>query len=249
MSSSSSASDSSDPSRVAAERVESEDAEASAAEAVSGSDDFAVDISSVDKSVALSTSSWEEGMVAGTSAEEDEVSMDELRAAEAAFDSDSTAFASKPKSAEGAETGAVEEHETIGVVTSAERVVETTPITITSSGGTVQDDPSGSGSRAECSLLDSSPLTRHYVRRARRGSIVSTDSEMTVSATVRVPTPSSPLHESSGTAPTPVVVTTVVPAEVTIQESGTAPAVVEEVPGNEEVPAHIPEIPEGNIFC
>ena len=43
--------------------------------------------------------------------------------------------------------------------------------------------------------------------------------------------------------------TTVIPAKVTIQESGTAPAVVEEVPGNEEVPTHIPEVPEGNIFC
>ena len=164
MSSSSSASDSSDPSRVAAERVESEDAEASAAEAVSGSDDFAVDISSVDKSAALSTSSWEEGMVAGTSAEEDEVSMDELRAAKAAFDSDSTASASKPRSAE----GIVEEYAIVGVVTSVERVVEATPIAIISSGGTAQGDPSESGSRVDPSLLDSSPSTRHYVRRARR---------------------------------------------------------------------------------
>jgi hypothetical protein len=175
--------------------------------------------------------------------------MDELRAAEAAFDSDSTTSASKPKSAEGAETGAVEEHATVGVVTSAERVVETTPITITNSGGTVRGDLSGSGSRAERSLLDSSPSTRHYVRRARRGSIVSTDFERTVLATVRVPTLSSPLHEFGGTAPTPIVMTTVVPTEVTIQESGTALAVAEEVPGDEEVPAHIPEVPEGNIFC
>ena len=99
-----------------------------------------------------------------TSAEEDEVSMDELRAVEAAFDSDSSASTSKPKSAE----GIVEEHVTLGVVTSAERVVKTTPIAITSGGGTVQDDLSGSGSHVERSLLDSSPSTRHYVRRARR---------------------------------------------------------------------------------
>jgi hypothetical protein len=68
LSSSSSSSDSSDPSRAAAERIESKDAEADAAEAVSGLDDFAANISFVDKSAALSTSSGEEGMVAGTSA-------------------------------------------------------------------------------------------------------------------------------------------------------------------------------------
>ena len=168
--------------------------------------------------------------------------MDELKAAEAAFDSDSTASASKLKFAE----GAVEEHATVGVVTSAERVVETTPIAITSSGGTVHGDPSESGSRAERSLLDSSPLTHHYVRRARRGSIVSTNSERTVSTTVRVPTPSSPLHESSGIALTPVIMAAAVFAAAIIQESETAPEAVGEVPGNEEVTAHILDALEGN---
>jgi hypothetical protein len=96
------------------------------------------------------------------------------------------------------------------------------------------------------SLFDSSPSTRHYVRRARRGSIVSTDSERTISATVRVPTPPSPLHESGGTAPTPIVIAAVVSAAATVQEVKTVPAAAEEVPGSEEVPAHIPDIPEGN---
>uniref|UniRef100_A0A2N9EFT5 Aminotransferase-like plant mobile domain-containing protein n=1 Tax=Fagus sylvatica TaxID=28930 RepID=A0A2N9EFT5_FAGSY len=215
LSSSSSSSDKDDPSRAAAEEIESEDTETAAAETVSGA-----------------------------STEDDEVSMDELEAAEAAPDSDSTAFASKPKSTE----GAVEEHATIGVVTSVERLVETTPITVTNSGGTAQGGPSGSGSHMDPSLLDSSPSTRQYVRRARRGSLVSTDSERTVSATVRVSTPPSPLPESGGTAPTPIIIAAVVSAASTVQESEIAPVVVGEVPGNEEVPAHIPEVPEGNIF-
>jgi hypothetical protein len=107
--------------------------------------------------------------------------------------------ASKPISAE----EAVEEHATVGVVTGAEKVVETTPVAVTSSGGTVQGGPSGSSSHVDPSLLDSSPSTHQYVRRARRGSIVSTDSERTGSATVRVSTPLSPLPESGGIASTP----------------------------------------------
>uniref|UniRef100_A0A2N9HQT0 Uncharacterized protein n=1 Tax=Fagus sylvatica TaxID=28930 RepID=A0A2N9HQT0_FAGSY len=79
----------------------------------------------------------------------------------------------------------VDGHTTVGVVTSAMRAVETTPITITSSGGTAQGGLSGSGSHVDPSLLDSSPSTRQYVRRARRGSLVSTDSERTASVTVR----------------------------------------------------------------
>ena len=181
-------------------------------------------------------------MVAGTSTEEDEVSMDELEAAEAAFDNTPTASASNPRSVE----RTVDEHTTVGVVTSAARVVETTPITITSSDGIAQGNPSGSGSHVDPSLLDSSPSTRHYVRRVRRRSIVSTDSERTVSATVRVPTPPSPLHESGGTVPTPVVIAAMVPAAVTVQDSESVSAAAEEVPGSEEVPAHIPDIPKGN---
>jgi hypothetical protein len=100
----------------------------------------------------------------------------------------------------------------------------------------------------DSSLLDSSPSTRHYVRRARRGSIVSTDSERTISAIVRVSTPPSPLHESGSTAPLPVVMATVVPTAVTVQDSEAVPVVAEEVPGDEEVPMHIPDALEGNNF-
>ena len=211
-SSSSSSSDGDDPARAAAERIESEDAEIAAIETVSGAEDVAAEASFADESTASSTSSGNEDVEAGTSIEEDEVSMDKLKAVEAAFDSDSTASASEPRSAE----GAVEEHITVEVITSAERGVETTPITIATSGETAQDHPSGSGSHVDPSLLDSSPSTRHYVRRARRGSIVSTDSERAISATVRVSTPPSPLHESSSTAPTLVVMATVVLTVVTI---------------------------------
>jgi hypothetical protein len=69
------------------------------------------------------------------------------------------------------------------------RATEAEPIAITSSGGTAQDDPSKSDNRTDPSLFDSSPSTRHYVRRAWRGSIISTDSERTISATPMVPTP------------------------------------------------------------
>ena len=241
-SSSSSSSDGGDPSGAAAEEIEREDAEAGAVETVSGADDFAADISSIDVSAASSTSFGEENVEAGVDTEDDEVSMDELEAAEASSESTLIASASKPISAE----GAVEEHVTVGVVISVDRVVETTPITITSSGGTVQGDPSGTGSCVDPSLLDSSPSTRQYVRRTRRGSIVSTDSKRAVLATVRVPTPPSPLPKSGGTAPTPTITVTAVSAAVVVQESETAPAIVGGVPGNKEVSAHIPDVPEGN---
>ena len=194
-SSSSSSSDRRDPSGAAAEGIRGEDVEVNVAEAVSDAENVAAKVSSADESTASSTSSGEEDVVAGTSTEEDEVSMDELKAVEATFDSASTASASKPRSAE----GTVEKHTTVGVVTSAERVVETTPITITNSGGTPQGNPSESGSHVDPSVFDSSPSTCHYVRRARKGSIVSTDSESTISTTVRVSTPPSPLHGSGGT--------------------------------------------------
>ena len=168
--------------------------------------------------------------------------MDELKAAEAAFDSDSTASASEPRSAK----GAVEEHTTVEVVTSAERAVETTPITIAISGETAQDHPSESGSRVDPSLLDSSPSTRHYVRRARRGSIASTDSERTISVTVRVSTPPGSFHESSSAAPSSVITATMVPTTVAVQDSEAVPAVAEGVLGDEEVFVHIPDAPEGN---
>jgi hypothetical protein len=241
-----SSSSSSDPSGAAAEEIEREDAEAGAAETVSGADDFAADISSadigsIDTDAVLSTSS-EKNVEAGASTEDDEVSMDELEAAEASSESTPVTSASKPISAE----EAVEEHATVGVVTGAERVVETTPIAVTSSGGTVQGGPSGSGSRVDPSLLDSSPSTRQYVRRARRGSIVSTDSERTTSATVRVPTPPSPLPESGGIALTPITIAAEASAATAIPESEVVPTAIEEIPVGEEGPAHVPDIPEGN---
>ena len=243
-SSSSSSSDKGDPSGAAAERVKSEYIEIAAAEIVSGAEDVTAVASSADESTASSTSSEDEDVVVRTSTEEDEVSMDEPEAAEVSYDSTPVASTSKPISAE----GAIEEHVTVGVITSVERVVETTLVTITSSGETVQGGPSRSDSYVDPSLFDSSPSTRHYVRRARRGSIVSIDSEKTVSATVRIPTPQSPLHESGGTAPTPITIAVEVFAAAAVQESGIIPTAIEEIPVGEKVPAHIPDIPEGNNF-
>jgi hypothetical protein len=204
----------------------------------------AAEVNSADERTALGAFSGGEGMVAEASTEKDVVSIDELEAAEASFDDVPLASASNPRSVE----RIVDEHTTVGVVTSAVRAVETTPITITNSGGTTQGNPSGSGSHVDLSLLDSSPSTRQYVRRARRGSLVSTDSERTTSVTVRVPTPSSPLRESGGTALTPIIIAAAVSAAATVQESETAPAAVGEVPSSEGVSVHIPEVPGGNIF-
>ena len=96
------------------------------------------------------------------------------------------------------------------------------------------------------SLLDSSPSTRQYVRRARRGSIVSTDFERTVSATIRVLTPPSLLPESGGIASTLVIIAAVTPATVVVQDSDVVSAAAEGVPDDEEVPLHVPDAPEGN---
>uniref|UniRef100_A0A2N9FSB1 Aminotransferase-like plant mobile domain-containing protein n=1 Tax=Fagus sylvatica TaxID=28930 RepID=A0A2N9FSB1_FAGSY len=197
----------------------------------------------LDSSSSSSDSSDPSGAVAERAGNEDA----EIGAAETVSDTEvivAEVNSTDESSASSVSFGGEDEHTTAGVVTSAARAVETTPITITSSGGTAQGHPSESGRHADPSLLDSSPSTRHYVRRARRGSIVSIDSERTISATVRVPTPSSPLHESGGTAPTLVVVAAVVPAAVIAQDSEAVPAAAEEVPGSEKVPAHIPDIQE-----
>jgi hypothetical protein len=244
-----SSSSSSDPSGATAEEIEGEDAEVGAAETVSGADDFAADISSadigsIDTDAVLSTSS-EKNVEAGASTDDDdEVSMDGLEAVEASSESAPVTSASKLVSAE----EAIEEHAAVGVVTDAERVVETTPIAVTSSGGTVQGGPSGSDSRVDPSLLDSSPSTRQYVWRARRGSIVSTDSERTTSAIVRVPTPPSPLPESDGVALTPITIAAEVSATTAVPESEVVPTAIKEIPVGEEGPAHVLDIPEGNNF-
>uniref|UniRef100_A0A2N9GWQ1 Aminotransferase-like plant mobile domain-containing protein n=1 Tax=Fagus sylvatica TaxID=28930 RepID=A0A2N9GWQ1_FAGSY len=167
----------------------------------------------------------EKDMEAGANIEDDEVSTGELGATGAASDSGSTASASKTMSAE----EVVEEHVTVGVVTGVERVVEPTPITVTSSGGTAQGDASESGSQVDPSLLDSSPSTRQYVRRARRGSLVSTDSERTASVTARVSTPPSPLGDHCP------------------KRDETAPVITEEVPSHAEVLAHTPEVPRAEV--
>ncbi len=75
---------------------------------------------------------------------------------------------------------------------------------------------------------------------------MSTDSERTVSATVRVSTPPSPLPESGGTAPTPVTIAAEASAAATIQEGKVVPTTIEEIPVGEEGTAHVSDIPEGN---
>uniref|UniRef100_A0A2N9IYD7 Aminotransferase-like plant mobile domain-containing protein n=1 Tax=Fagus sylvatica TaxID=28930 RepID=A0A2N9IYD7_FAGSY len=214
-----SSSSSSDPSGAVEEEVERESVGAGVAETVSGAGDFAADISSADIG-SVDTDAF----LSASSGEKD---------ARAEVDTEDD------------EEEAVEEHATVGVVSGIEKIVETTPVVVTSSGGTAQAGPSGSSSRVDPSLLDSSPSTRQYARRARRGSIVSTDSERTGSATVRVSTPPSPLPESGGIASTPITITAAVSAATIIQESETATAAVGEVPGSEEGPTHISEIPEG----
>ena len=242
MDSSSSSGDRNDPSGAAAEGVGGEDVEIDVAEIVSDAEIVTVEVNSADESTASSAFSGGEGVVAETSTEEDVVSIDELVAVEASFDNVPLTSASNLRFVE----RTFDEHTTVGVVTSAVRATETTPITITSSGGTAQGNPFGSGSHADPSLFDSSPSTRYYVQRVRRGSIVFTDSKRTISATIRVPTPPSPLHESDGTAPTPVVIAVVVSATAIVQESETVLAIAEEIPSSEEVPIHISDIPEGN---
>ncbi|GMY14268.1 hypothetical protein FCV25MIE_09507, partial [Fagus crenata] len=134
-------SSSSDPSGAVEEEVERASVGVDAAEAVSGADDFAADISSadigsVDTDAFLSASSGEKDAGAEVDTGDDEVSMDELEAAEASSDSTPATPASKAISVE----EAVEKLATVGVVTEAERVVETTPVVVTSSGGIAQTE-------------------------------------------------------------------------------------------------------------
>uniref|UniRef100_A0A2N9GIR2 Aminotransferase-like plant mobile domain-containing protein n=1 Tax=Fagus sylvatica TaxID=28930 RepID=A0A2N9GIR2_FAGSY len=214
-----SSSSSSDPSGAVEEEVERESVGAGVAETVSGAGDFAADISSadigsVDTDAFLSASSGEKDARAEVDTEDDEVSMDELEAAEASSESTPVASASKPMSAE----EAVEEHATVGVVSAVAWI-------------------------PPCSI-QVLPLA-NMPEGLEGGSIVSTDSERTGSATVRVSTPPSPLPESGGIASTPIIITAAVSAATIIQESETATAAVGEVPGSEEGPTHISEIPEG----
>ena len=225
-----------------AERVGVEDVEINAAEAVFEEETIATKAASAKETTAPDVSFGEEVAVAEASNNEDVVSKDELEAAKASFDDVSTASTSNPKSIE----RAVDEHVVVGAVTSVVRIVDTTPITITSSDGTTQGNPSRSGSRTDLSLFDSSPSTLHYVKRARKGNMVSTDSERTISATTRVPTPLSPLHESGGIASTPIVIAAVVSAAASVQGDEAVLVAAEVVPSSEEVLVHNSDIPEGN---
>uniref|UniRef100_A0A2N9FCF1 Aminotransferase-like plant mobile domain-containing protein n=1 Tax=Fagus sylvatica TaxID=28930 RepID=A0A2N9FCF1_FAGSY len=192
---------------------------AGVAETVSGAGDFAADISSadigsVDTDAFLSASSGEKDARAEVDTEDDEVSMDELEAAEASSESTPVASASKPMSAE----EAVEEHATVGVVSAVAWIppcsIQVLPLA---------NMPEGLEGGASCLQI-------------LRG---------LVQSTVRVSTPPSPLPESGGIASTPIIITAAVSAATIIQESETATAAVGEVPGSEEGPTHISEIPEG----
>ena len=199
---------------------------------------------SAEEVTAPNASSEVDVTVAKDSTDEDAVSMDELEAAEASSNGMSIASASNLKSTE----RAVNEPVVIRDIASTMRTVETTPVNIISSGGTPQGNPSRSGSRTDPTLFDSSPSTLHYVRRARRGSMMSTDSDRTVLATARAPTPPSPLQESGGIVFTPLVIPTAVSAAAFVQRDETVPVVAEVVPGSEEVLVHISDVPEGNTI-
>ena len=150
-----------------------------------------VEVASDDEATATDASSGEEGTMAEANIDEDIMSMDELEAVEASFDNVLIAFAINPRSVERASN----EHTIVRAVTNVVRAIEAELIAITSSGGTAQGNPSRSDSRTNLLLFDSNPPTCHYVRRASRGSIVSTNLERTISASPMVPTPLSPLRE------------------------------------------------------
>ena len=242
MDSSSSSGDGTESFEAIAERVGGEDVETDAAEAVFEEETIATKAASAKETTAPDVSFGEEVAVAEASTNEDVVFMDELEATEASSDDVSTASASNPKSIE----RAVDEHVVVGVVTSAVRTVETMPVTITSSGGNAQANPSRSGSHTDPSLFDLSPSTLHYVRRAWRESMVSTDFERTISATAKVPTPPSPLHESGGIAFTLIVIAAMVFAAAFVQGDEAVPTAAEVVLGSEEALVHIFDIPKGN---
>ena len=202
MDSSSSSGDETNPSKAIAERVGGEEAGVDVAGAISEEETAAAEDVSTEEVATPNASSEEKVTVAEDSTDEDAVSMDELEAAEASSDGVSTVSASNPKSTE----RGVDEPVAIGDIASAVRTVETTTVNITNNDGTPQGNPSRSGSHTDPTLFDSSPSTLHYVRRAWRGSMVSTDSDRTISATARTPTPPSPFQESSGIASTPLVI-------------------------------------------
>ena len=99
------------------------------------------------------------------------------------------------------------EEEVIATEIAAERVVEEPEevVGVVTAGITDGDRPtqggsSKSGDHTDASLFDSSPLTRFYVRRARRGNVVSFDSERMLSASIALLTPHASQSESPPTA-------------------------------------------------
>ena len=73
-------------------------------------------------------------------------------------------------------------------------------------------------------------------------------SERTVSATVRVPTPPSPLSKSGGIAFTPITIAAEASVAATVQEGEVVPIAIEGILTGEKGPAHVPDISEGNNF-
>uniref|UniRef100_A0A2N9GHJ1 Aminotransferase-like plant mobile domain-containing protein n=1 Tax=Fagus sylvatica TaxID=28930 RepID=A0A2N9GHJ1_FAGSY len=184
-----SSSSSSDPSGAVEEEVERESVGAGVAETVSGAGDFAADISSAADIGSVDTDAFlmlllGKRMKSRGDTEDDEVSMDELEAAEAS--SESTPVAS------------------------AMVVLHKLALL----GAAVAWIP-------PCYSIQVLPLA-NMPEGLEGGSIVSTDSERTGSATVRVSTPPSPLPESGGIASTPIIITAAVSAATIIQESETA---------------------------
>uniref|UniRef100_A0A2N9GS51 Aminotransferase-like plant mobile domain-containing protein n=1 Tax=Fagus sylvatica TaxID=28930 RepID=A0A2N9GS51_FAGSY len=241
LSSSSPSSDKNDPSGAAAKEIESGDTETAAAEETENEDTEAV------------------------AAEEIESEDTEAAAAETVSGAITKSLRSRTsdRGFHGTASGPAnpnwccrrsytEEHGTVGVVTGAEKVIEShTSIAITSSGGTVQGGPSGRKWQpyVDPSLLDSSPsLPAQYVRRARRGSLVSSDSERTASALARVATPPSPPPKSGGTVPLSTITVAGVSAAATVPESGIVPTTIEETPVGEEGSAHVSDVPEAELF-
>ena len=163
--------------------MEDEDVEIDAAKTASDQETIMAKVASGDEATATDASSRKEGTVAEASTDEDIMSMDELAVVEASFDNVLFASASNPRSVERAS----DEHTAVGAMTGAVKTAKAEPIAITSSGGTAQGNSSRSNNHTDPSLFDSSPPTHHYVRRAPRGSVVSTSSERTILATPMVP--------------------------------------------------------------
>ena len=140
-----SSNDSTSSSGAATEEIEDEDAEIDIAKAVSDEGTIVAEVASDDEATATDASSGKEGVVAEANTDENNISIDELEAAEASFDNVPVAFASNLRSVE----RAIDEHIAVGTVTSAVKVAEVEPIVITSNGGIAQDNPSKSDSRMD----------------------------------------------------------------------------------------------------